>query len=164
MKRPGSAAAAVLGLFLACRPAAPALHTVPAASDGRISLERGPCFGTCPVYAVTIERSGAVIFEGRRFVTDTGTFTDSIPAVRVDSLFRELDAAGWFGFADRYAMGEPACGRFATDLPTVVTEVRMGGRSKRIEHDHGCSDAPEPLSALERRIDEVAGVSRWIGR
>jgi hypothetical protein len=136
----------------------------PAPAEGHLSLERRPCFGTCPVYTVTLERTGAVIFEGRRFVADTGTFTATIPAARADSLFRELDAAGWFGFADRYGMGEPGCQRFATDLPSVVTEVRMDGRTKRIEHDYGCTDAPAKLADLERHIDEVTGVGRWVGR
>lgn len=164
MRRMGAPAAAVLGILLACRPPAPARQAVPAVDAGRINLERGPCFGACPVYTVTLDRSGAVTFEGRRFVADTGMFTDSVPAARADSLFRELDAAGWFGLSDRYAMGEPACGLFATDLPRVVTEVEMDGKSKRIEHDHGCSGAPASLSALEKRIDDVAGVRRWIGR
>jgi hypothetical protein len=133
-------------------------------AEGHLSLERGPCFGTCPVYTVTLERSGAVIFQGRRFVADSGTFTASIPAARADSLFRELDAAGWFAFADRYGMGEPGCEPFATDLPSVVTEVRMGGRTKRIEHDYGCTGAPARLEELERRIDEVVEVRRWVGK
>lgn len=143
---------------------APTPETDPAQADGRITLERRPCFGACPVYTVTLERTGGVAFEGRRFVADSGTHTGSIPPARADSLFREVEAAGWFTFADRYAMGEPACERYATDLPSVITEVRMNGRTKRIEHDHGCMGAPEKLAALEQRIDEVAGVRRWVGK
>jgi hypothetical protein len=165
---PTAAAIAALVTFAsvaACgRPPARAPQTDPISTEGQISLERRPCFGACPVYTVTLERSGAVIFQGRRFVADTGTFTGSIPAARADSLFRELDAGGWFAFADRYGMGEPGCERFATDLPSVVTEVRMDGRAKRVEHDYGCTGAPAKLEALERRIDEVAGVRKWVGR
>lgn len=134
------------------------------ATAGSVSLERGPCFGTCPVYKVTIDRSGEVRFEGRRFVADSGVSTATVPAARVDSLLAELEAAGYFGFADRYGLGEPACERYATDLPTVITEVQLGDRSKRVEHDRGCADAPAVLSGLENRIDEVAGVGRWVGR
>ena len=110
-----------------------------------------------------MERSGAVRFEGRRFVADTGVSTATVPAARVDSLLAELEAAGYFRLADRYGMGEPGCDRYATDLPTVVIEVRAGGRTKRVEHDHGCAGAPAALSAMERRIDEAAGVGRWVG-
>lgn len=129
-----------------------------------VSLERGPCFGTCPVYRVTIDQGGRVRFEGRRFVADTGLSTADVPAARVDSLFVELERAGYFELADSYRAGDQACRRYATDLPTVTTEVRLGPRSKRIEHDRGCADAPARLTALETRIDEVAGVQRWISR
>ena len=140
-------------------PGAPRARTT-ASDSARISLERRPCFGTCPVYTVTLDGSGTVRFEGRRFVKDTGTVMRTVPPARVDSLARELEAAGYFAFADRYVMGEPGCGRYATDLPTVITEVRIGPRAKRVEHDHGCADAPERLSALERRIDEVVQTER----
>lgn len=166
--------AASASLAAACaRPASPgpsvagpsaAAGQAPADSAVRITLERGPCFGTCPVYSVTLDGSGAVLFEGRRFVADTGISTGSVPPARVDSLVAELIAGGYFDFADRYRAGEPGCERYATDLPSVITEVRAGGRSNRIEHDHGCMEAPEALTALEGRIDEVAGVARWISR
>jgi len=136
----------------------------PADSAVRITLERGPCFGTCPVYSVTLDGSGAVLFEGRRFVADTGISTGSVPPARVDSLVAELTAGGYFDFADRYRAGEAGCERYATDLPSVITEVWAGGRRKRIEHDHGCMEAPEALTALEGRIDSVAVVARWIRR
>jgi hypothetical protein len=135
-----------------------------APAAGSVSLERGPCFGTCPVYKVTIDRSGAVRFEGRRFVADTGVSTGTAPSASVDSLFAELQASGYFGFADSYRMSQPGCERYATDLPTVITEVRLGDLTKRVEHDRGCADAPPALSVLESRIDEVAGVGRWVGR
>jgi uncharacterized protein DUF6438 len=128
----------------------------------RVSLERRPCFGTCPVYTVTLDGSGAVRFEGRKFVKDTGTSVGTVPPDRVDSLLAELEAAGYFSFADRYARGEPTCPRYASDLPIIITEVRIGSRLKRIEHNRGCADAPERLSLLENRIDEVAGTERWV--
>jgi hypothetical protein len=156
--------ALLVGLAACGHSPVPPPQANPAAAEGRLSLERRPCFGTCPVYTVTLERTGAVIFEGRRFVADTGTHTGSIPAARADSLFRALDAAGWFRFADRYAMGQPGCEHFATDLPSVITEVRMDGRVKRVEHDHGCGDAPAALDELERRIDEVTEVGKWVRR
>jgi hypothetical protein len=159
-----------VGLAAACtRPspgggAADAQPAPDAAGTTSVSLERRPCFGACPVYTVHIDGSGAVRFEGRRFVTDTGTFGGTISKASVDSLVAELVADGYFGLADRYAAGQPGCGRYATDLPTVVTEVHLGGRAKRVEHDNGCAEVPEALGRLERRIDQVAGVAKWVER
>jgi hypothetical protein len=136
----------------------------PATQVETVTLERGSCFGTCPVYRVTLDRAGNVRFEGRRFVADSGVSTATVPRERVDSLLAELETAGYFDFADSYRSGDPECPRYATDLPTVITEVRTAGRAKRIQHDLGCSDAPPALSTLETRIDSVAGVQRWTGK
>jgi hypothetical protein len=157
----------LLLLAAACgRAPSPAPAHPDAAAEGgdRVILERGPCFGVCPVYTVTLQRSGAVRFEGHRFVADTGVSIGAVPVARAESLFRAIDAAGFFDFEDRYAMGDPGCGRYATDLPVVVTELRLAGRSKRVAHDHGCADAPAALATIESRIDTVAGVRRWLGK
>ena len=141
----------------------------PAAEPGAVdapavTLERTPCFGTCPVYTVTISRDGAVRFDGRHHVAHAGQATATIPAARVDSLLAELEAAGYLDFADDYVMDSPACGMYATDSPTVITSVTRDGVTKTVRHDRGCSAAPPELSRLEQRIDEVAETGRWTGR
>lgn len=129
-----------------------------------ITLERTPCFGTCPVFRLSIWKDGRVEFDGERFVTQVGKATASLAPAAVDSLLAELDAGGYFGFAERYEHGEPACGLYATDSPSVLTSVSMRGRTRSVRHDYGCSAAPPELGRLERRIEEVAGVKRWTGR
>jgi uncharacterized protein DUF6438 len=128
-----------------------------------VTLERTPCFGTCPVYLVTATSSGAVRFEGKSHVSHPGSAVGQIPKARLDSLLTELEAAGYFDFEEQYAPGFPACGNAATDLPTVTTSVRLHGRTKRIVHDRGCTGAPQALSRLEERIDEVLNTAQWIG-
>ncbi len=163
----GTVAAAALA---ACspRPGGSAESPTPAAGAAAdvsaVTLERRPCFGTCPVYAVAISPDGTVRYTGKHNVAHKGEATAAIPAARVDSLVAELEAGGYFGFADDYVMDSPACGRYATDSPTVVTSVTRDGRTKTIRHDYGCFEAPRTLAQLERRIDEVAGTSRWTGR
>jgi hypothetical protein len=156
-------------LLAACSRREPQPAAAPAAEPSAleapaVTLERTPCFGTCPVYTVAISRSGEVRFTGKHHVAHTGPATATIPAARVDSLLAELDAGGYFGFADAYVMDSPACGMYATDSPTVITSVARDGVTKTIRHDRGCSAAPAELSRLEQRIDEVAGTGRWTGR
>jgi hypothetical protein len=129
-----------------------------------VTLERFPCFGSCPVYRLSIWRDGTVRFFGRENVAQAGSATASIPAAKVDSLLAELEAGGYLNFEERYLRDEPACGLYATDSPTVVTSLNRDGRTKSVRHDYGCSGAPPDLARLERRIDEVAGTARWTGR
>ncbi len=154
----------------ACSPGAPAPGASPAsepaaaADDPAVTLERTPCFGTCPVYTVAISRSGLVRFTGKHHVAQTGEATATIPPARVDSLLAELEAGGYFDFADAYVMDAPACGMYATDSPSIITSATRDGTTKTVRHDRGCSGAPRELSRLEQRIDEVAGTARWTGK
>jgi hypothetical protein len=79
-------------------------------------------------------------------------------------LLAELEQAGYFNFANDYSPSQPACGRAATDLPTVITSVTLPGRSKRVTHYYGCSSVPGALTVLEQKIDDALGSAQWTGR
>lgn len=162
----------LLAALAGCTPRPPAPADAPAPSTEpvtasaeapAVTLERMPCFGTCPVYQVSISGSGLVRFVGKQHTAQEGEAVARIPAARVDSLLRELDRGGYFELADSYVMGSPACGQYATDSPTVITSVASDGQRKTIRHDYGCSAAPRELSRLERLVDDVAGTARWVG-
>jgi hypothetical protein len=162
--------AALLLLVMAC---APRKEVPPSAENAApindqsapvITLERTSCFGSCPVYRIAASAAGDVTYEGRANVRRLGTATAQIPVARLQELLSELDRAGYFSFANRYTAAEATCGRYATDSPSAITSVRVGTRTKRIEHDYGCGAAPGALVVLESRIDEVLGSSQWTGR
>ncbi len=158
-----------LSLALACAPrnaSPPAERTTNAMAvvGPAVSLERTPCFGSCPVYTISASSSGVVTYEGKANVRRIGTATNQIAAEQVEALLVELERAGYFTFADRYAQSEPTCRRYSTDSPTVISTATFRGRTKRIEHDYGCGGVPGALTMLEQRIDEVLGSGRWTGR
>ena len=127
-----------------------------AARDVRITLERTPCFGRCPVYLVEIDETGRVAYDGRGFVRETGRHESTVAAAQVQALARELESAGYFGFRNNYPPDK-------TDHASIITSVTIDGRTHRVEHNLGSDAAPSVLADLERRIDEVAGTARWVG-
>lgn len=140
---------------------APPAHAV--SGDSYISLQRQPCFGTCPVYTVNLAADGTITFEGEQFVATMGTATRTITAREVAALMHSMEGDGFFELDDRYTYGDKGCGQYHTDAPRVILTLRMDGRTKTVEHDYGCNDAPAPLRVMQERVDSVAGVSRWIG-
>ncbi len=120
--------------------------------DTLIRLERTACYGTCPVYTVTIDAHGAVTYEGIEYVRVKGRQTGRIPVARVAAILDTARRIRFFALADRYA-------RPVTDLPTTFVTITEAGRSKKVE-DY--TDAPDGLRQLEREIDEAAGTKRWI--
>jgi Domain of unknown function (DUF6438) len=159
-----------LGILLwsaACAPRNP--DSTPEVADASvespvITLERTACFGACPVYRLSVASDGTIDYEGKAHVRRLGVASTRIPPQRVEALLSELERAGYFAFANRYAPAEPVCGRYVTDSPAAITSVRFQGQTKRIEHDYGCGAAPGALTVLEQRIDEVLGSAQWTGR
>lgn len=133
-------------------------------SDSRVTMERLPCFGTCPVYRVEIAADGTVTFTGERYVDSIGTMSHRIETGKAAALMQALVDGGFFDLADDYTHGATECGMYHTDAPRVTLSVRVDGRSKTVQHDYGCGGAPPTLRSLQERVDSVAGVSRWVGR
>jgi hypothetical protein len=118
-------------------------------ADLLIKLERTACFGTCPVYSVTIDAKGAVVFEGTKSVGSPGRHTDNVSVAAVLATARRI---GFFDLNDSYRAP-------IMDLPTTFVTITADGRSKRVEDYFG---APQGLKELEKQIDATAGTDRWI--
>jgi hypothetical protein len=140
----------------ACRPRA---TPPPEADVEQITLERQPCFGTCPVYTLTIHGDGLVEYNGLDFVDVTGPQTANIDPAAVQSLGDAIARAGYLDFEDAYTNQD------VTDLPTVITSITFAdGTTKRVNHYHGDQSAPDVLTELEDRIDETANSAQWVGQ
>ena len=121
-----------------------------------ITMERTPCFGSCPVYRLDVDGTGKVVYEGRGFVKERGRKEATVRAEDVQALAREIEAAGFYTLRDSYPPD-------ATDNASVITSVTIDGKTKRVEHDLSSRSAPASLKALYQRIDEVAGSKQWVG-
>ena len=132
----------------------------PAAYDPQsvvIRIERGPCFGTCPVYRVTLYGDGTVRYDGKDHVSARGSQTAVIAPEKVKELAGEIERSGFFNLRDFYTEVS------VTDAPTVVLYVAVDGKKKQVKHYLGDFKAPKTLETIETRIDEVAGTGRWTG-
>ncbi len=127
-------------------------------SSAVITLERTACFGACPMYVLALYEDGTVVFNGLRFVREQGLRIANIGADQVRDLVGHARRISYTSMDDRYegSATDPA----PTDLPSVITSVRLGDSPKSI-HDYW--GAPATLRELERHIDELAGSGKWIG-
>jgi len=125
-----------------------------------ITLERTPCFGACPVYKLTIHRSGRVEYEGKDHVREKGRRTGKISVEDFDKLVRKIDEMNFFGLNDRYDGKNPdGSGVTVTDLPTRKIGVTRDSRTKTVEnYFHG----PKDLKELEDLVDELTKSAQWI--
>jgi len=125
--------------------------------DIEITLERGMCFGTCPVYSVSLFGNGTIAWMGEMYVEAAGNRTDSLDPALVGDLYDRLIEGGFLDLNDTYAYLN------ITDMPTATLTVRNGTDVKQVYHYHGDFTSPENLTHMENAVDLVANTSRWIG-
>jgi len=90
-----------------------------------ITMERSVCFGTCPVYKLTIFGNGNVVYNGEKFVKVVGEQTTKIPEDKIRELISEFYKTGFFSLKEKYIekCDIRGCVR-VTDLPTTIVSIR----------------------------------------
>lgn len=128
-----------------------------------MSLTRRAGKDNTPDYSLTIYEDGRVVYEGRANVEVMGKVEDSIDDNRFRMLLTAFKESGFLSFNDNYtADGMP-------DSPYAVTSFSVAGenneiRTKKVTHCYGDTSAPENLTYLENKIDEVVGSEKWVGK
>lgn len=154
-------------------PAARAESPVNDLTQTVITLERSACYGSCPVYRVTIEGNGQVSFttdtapvDGvdavhREYQPATGVLvggfhSDKVSTEQVASLVAKFEKAKFWGLKDTYRAT-------VTDSPTYIVTLQAGDRKKVVVDYVGESAGmPAVVTQLEEAIDRVAGTDRWV--
>jgi hypothetical protein len=142
--------------FIACGPAhASDLAHPKDLNSVSITLERTACFGRCPVYTVSLNGSGQVVYKGDDNVDLPGEQKSQIDPGNVLMLLKSFDHIHFFSLADHY---QGSC----TDLPSEIISLSIDGRSKKINvyFCHDKRSGPEvDLLKLAHEIDTVTGTS-----
>lgn len=111
---------------------------VPIESDS-ITYETGPCFGACPVYAVTVRPDGTGLFVGKRFTAVTGEREFRLSRAQYDAFAAKLAPYRPASGERRYSHGEPGCEQAATDMPSAeIRWTRAIGDSQGLYYYFGC--------------------------
>jgi len=123
------------------------------------SIDRGPCYGTCPVYTITVYRDGQVEYEGADYVKTKGKATATITAAQVAAIDKLFTDDHYLAYKDSYEHAD------WTDAPSARTSYLPVGATaaKTIGHYYGDEHAPESLSKLEEAFDKAVNAERWIG-
>ena len=126
-----------------------------------IKLERTECYGTCPIYSITIFSDGRVRYEGKNFVKVKGVRIDKISEDGFHKLAVKAEQIRFFGFDTDYSGIKIGDGfTTSTDLPTAIVTVTRGSETKKVKDYMG---APKRLYEFEKQIERTAKPWRWVG-
>jgi Domain of unknown function (DUF6438) len=118
-----------------------------------ISLERGACFGTCPIYKVTLRSDGTATWEGERFVDRIGEYQAQIDVNDYGRLADFVERAGFLEWNDEYVVENIA------DLPNYYLTVVADGTTKTV-HQYG-KDEPPDFWVIASLVDLLADRAEW---
>ncbi len=117
-----------------------------------ISLERTPCSDSCPVYRVTLYRSGRAELDAKAFLPKTGEFTGQVDLPTFARLCYALDSSGFKDFQDQYRAD-------LTDNEACIITVSTG-KSQKTVTDYGAI-GPIQLWTIEQLIDGIRESMDW---
>lgn len=122
-------------------------------------LWRTQCYGSCPVYEVTVYEDGRVDYLGIEFVKSIGHAWGQLDAPTMDALRRAFRNAEFFSIGD---FARQRTDR--TDSSSVGLYHAAAGRACTVVHYGGTEKTPPPrLEALEETFDRLVGIEQWIG-
>ena len=108
-----------------------------------ISLQRTPCYGTCPIYKMEIFSDGSAFYHGERFVDRIGDYEFRVSQETINYILKKADEIGFFELEDKYTAN-------VSDLPRTITFIKNGKDEKRIIDYYG---APKALKEFESLVD-----------
>ena len=129
--------------------------TVPGAT-AIATLERTGCYGECPVYRLTVNSDGSVVYVGTRWVKVLGRQVYKLSEAQLAELQAAFERSGFMQFRD-YDHVE------STDDDWAHISLRRGGAFKRVRHYHGDNAAPPALGVLEDEFDRIVDSGKFVG-
>lgn len=115
------------------------------------SLERGYCFGKCPVYKLEIYKSGYAVYEGKANTDMLGVFSTHFTKQQLNSLTAVANEINYSSLDDKYD-GQ------ITDLPNNTTSIVINGKRKQVLRRY---NYPPSILTFENQFDELVKEAKW---
>lgn len=115
-------------------------------------IERTPCFGRCPIYIITIYKSGYTTYEGENFVDMIGKFETNLEQKKLEQLMTEAKRIKFFEFDPIYDNEN------VTDLPATLVTISTEDNFKTSINRYG---GPEELRSFSDFFDSIIKGSNW---
>lgn len=116
-----------------------------------ISMDKNPCFGTCPYYTLTIYENGIASFDGKKDVDKLGLHVKKLTAKEYEGVHRAFESSNFFELKDNYPSD-------LADLPKTVITYQKDGKSKSVTGDIA---RPSIVLGLDKILTQIAESDGW---
>ncbi len=118
----------------------------------KLVMETGPCFGSCPVYTLTVYDKDLLTYEGKKYTDRMGLYSRFLSKGEKERLQAMMKEVNLWKYQDIYRSQIP-------DLATVtLTQYEADGRKKSVRGKDG---RPDEVVQLEELMREIAESGEW---
>lgn len=115
------------------------------------TIERGSCFGKCPVYVMEIYKDGKVLYEGKRYTKKVGVYRKNIEMKEVKAIVKAFETEKFMTFENEYSSD-------IQDLPSVTISFHDGTTLKRVI---GKDKKPGGFIKIQSMLEKLADSDDW---
>ena len=138
-----------VAFILGCKPS----KHITNANQLLFSIEKGPCFGTCPEYKVEVFSNGDARLSGIRNVEHIGEFQTKLSAEFIKEIVDSIDALNISALDSNYV------NKYLTDFPTTDLGFEIEGVKKRIHIFH--ESPPQEIQKVMDVINTFENRIKW---
>lgn len=114
--------------------------------DPIIAFSKGACFGSCPVYSLTITAAGNMAFEGKRNTKKIGKYAKKLDLESTNELIALFEEYKFMDLKDLYKSD-------VADLPSASISYTKDGITKTVV---GKLERPDRVHKLQKRLEIIA--------
>ncbi len=90
-----------------------------------LRIKRTGCWKFCPVYELSIQPNGKVLFEGIQDTETKGKTESVLSKEKIIQLIDEIEKANFFALKNSYTNVSDNCPGYRTDQPTVTLYMQV---------------------------------------
>lgn len=110
-----------------------------------IVYSKGPCFGKCPIFTMTVYNTGLIKFQGRKYTEMNGKYERHLDKATYVALIKDFRDKRFWRFDDSYGMD-------LVDAATVTISFSDNDKTKTVK---GKAGFPDKLKELLVKLDEL---------
>ncbi len=116
------------------------------------SINKGTCFGQCPVYSMNIYNDGTVIYKGKRFVEKEGEYSLKLNYTELMTFVNKAKSINYMQMDNNYDNAS------VTDLPSTTTSIVIDKIRKKVYRRFGY---PREILAFEKLFSDLLSNENW---
>ena len=116
-----------------------------------LEFEKTACYGTCPIYKLTINNDRIMVLKGERFLDKIGEYQRTISKEDIKTIEKMIKETGFDKLDSIYDSG-------VSDLPSTIIAVHQKGKIKKVTLRH---QYPEKLNPLIIYLDSFRKKDDW---